>query len=173
MDEERPLLTIKTKYNEEEYIKFNRFHILIKDNKIKKYLVFNILVLILVIVYLLYKYYLASFFLSILVAIFDIILMTSPKKGVKKFIKSDKLFGKFENTVNFYDSTFEVINDKSISKIDYSDLHKAYLVKNNFYLYLNERSAVLILRKDITVEDVDKLERILEDKMKDKFIKIN
>ena len=170
MNEEKCLLEIKTKYTEEEYLKFNKFHMFIKDKRIIMYIVLNIIVLLGVIFYIFNKMYLQSFIFCTIIAILDILIICRPKMFVKKIIKSDKVFGKLENTIKFYDTYLECSNDRANSKVNYSDLYMCYFYQNNFYLYMNRTAALLILGKDITEENIKVLKELLKDKVKEKFI---
>lgn len=173
MTGEESLVSVTTKYTEDEYIKFNKFHMFRKDKKIVKYLILNIIFLICVILYFVLEDYFLAFIMSVFIAAFDIAVLYVPKRACKKIIKSDKLFGKLENKISFFSDGVKVENEKSNLHLKYEDFNKCYLVKNNFYLYLNKASAILILEKDITADDIKKIENILKEKMGNNFEIIN
>lgn len=173
MNEENLILSVNTRYTAEEYIKFNKFHMFRKDNRFLKTLIFNIIVLMLCIVYVVMKFYLGVFVMSAAVVFLDIFLMTAPKRYVKKILKTDKIFGKYENTVNFFEDYIEMKNEISETKLKYEDLYKVYRYNNNIYIYFNKNSAILVLSKDVKEKDIDEIQDLLIKKLDKKFIKVN
>ena len=173
MEDKNCLFSVKINYTEEEYIKFNQFHMLRKSKKILKYIILIALVLIFCAIYIFWlKLYAYSLIFSLLIAILDILILTAPKRITKKIIASDKRFGKHETTLNFYDDSLEMKNDVSNSKINYSDFDSCYEVNGNIYLYINKVSAILISNKNISEEQFNSICKLLSDKMKDNFIKV-
>ena len=81
MEDKNCLFSVKINYTEEEYIKFNQFHMLRKSKKILKYIILNALVLIFCAIYIFWlKLYAYSLIFSLLIAILDILILTAPKR---------------------------------------------------------------------------------------------
>lgn len=174
MNEENLILSVNTRYTTEEYVKFNKFHMFRKDNKFLKTVIVNVVILLaLCIGYVEMKFYFGAIILCAIALFLNIFYFTTPKRYVRKILKTDKIFGKYDNTISFFDTYIEMKNEISDSKIKYEDLYKAYRYNNNIYIYFNKNSAILVLSKDVKEKDIDEIQDWLIKKLDKKFIKVN
>ncbi len=86
------------------------------------------------------------------------------RSSVNRVVKQSPDFSNIENTYTFYENRFEIVTKvrkkKEQKEVFYDDLIAVKERKNVFYLYVTERLAFLIEKKNITEGSAEELRTI-------------
>ena len=147
-----PLFKSNTKYNYEEYKKFN-YAITSSINKMPV----KIVVIMLLFILMAYMYMSRSIHVSLIMLIcsiiFPVFLILTIKSNIKRTYSSNKSMQDMDVNFEFYDEYFMYKCKIGDSKIEYKDLYKILETKTNIYLMIAKNQGV-ILKKENCSEDL-------------------
>lgn len=156
------MIKVKTKYDEETVTKFYQFSFY--HNKQKKTM--TLLAIFCIFCGLLNFFTVEDKNVAVLIFMVGISILLHNNttiflnRQIKELIKSDiRLKMGLENEFIFYDNYFEVKNQKSWSKLFYSELYCYCEDEENFYLYLNLRNAFIVKKEEHKLEVSTLLEK--------------
>lgn len=141
-----PLFQTNTKYNFEEYQKFNSAVTMTINRVAVKIVMIDICFLLLGCIYMTKNLY-ATILLVLCAMIFPFIFYWTMKDSVKKTYQSNKAMQDLEVTFDFYQEFVSYHHKMGDNKIEYKDLYRLIETKTNFYLMIAKNQG-LILKKE-------------------------
>lgn len=135
-----------TKSTKQIYNQFLRFH----NKKFGKKEALHLLLMLFVILYIIiFNIKNKSYYFLLIVGCIGLIVMFIHKivrreTAVEKEMKSSKIVNQEEITYNFYNLFFEVIKNDNKQNVLYTQIHRVYQDKDNFYFYLDDTHALIV-----------------------------
>lgn len=170
MNEEIKLKTVTT-YTEEEYLKFNQFHVFKRN--IIGVIFFAICATIIILsatVMLFVQSYLQACFFYVFIIVMGLLYIYSPKIAVKRILKTDKVLKDSVQEYTFFSTYLTLKNQNSETKLEYEKLFRIYETKTNFYLYINKFQAFLVSKKEMKEDEIELLRKIWIEQLDKKYI---
>lgn len=170
MSEEINLKTVTT-YTEEEYLKFNQFHVFKRN--IIGVIFFSICATIIILsatVMLFVQSYFQACFFYVFVILMGVLYIYSPKIAVKRILKTDNVLKDSVQEYTFFPTYLTLKNQNSQTKLEYEKLFRVYETKTNFYLYINKFQAFLVSKKEMKEEEIELLRKIWIEQLGKKYV---
>ena len=137
-----------TKYTKKNYDEFLNFH---SEHYKYWYLLYTIFISCIIIFIIAFQVKIHNISISLIFCIsltlFILWRIFHPISEVKKEYESETIQEEKSFTFKFYEKKFFVLNLRSISEANYSDLYKVFETDTFFYLYIDKRHS-LLLKKD-------------------------
>ena len=150
------LYETNTKYDFEEYKRFN-YAIVSRINKMPAKVV-AVIVLFLLLAYLYMNQSLyATSVLSMSALIFPLIIIYSINSNIKKTYDSNKSMKGLKVKFEFYDSYCLYKSEMGEEKVEYKNLYKVIETKTNFYLMVAKNQGLMLVKNNCS----DKLQEFL------------
>ena len=151
-----------TKITISEFKKFQRFYL----NKFKSSLLPKIIMALLAITAIILNLIKGNFDIVLLVCAFmvgyPILLSITLNRQIMKMYNSNKRINELDEIITFYDNYLESKSSHNFCKILYDDLYKVCETKTNFYIFVSDNQAFIII-KDM-LKDIDSFREFIKGK---------
>lgn len=159
---EMSLFVTNTVIDEYEFKKFHKFYL----NKFKSSLIPKIILIVLAIlaisISLIKENYYLVILLSVFVILYPILLSFTLNRQIMKRYESSKRINMLEEKISFYSNFFESKSSINYCKVNYDDIYLVCETKENFYIFLNENKAFIVIKDNIN--DLDKFREFITGK---------
>lgn len=156
------LFETSTIIDKNEFKKFQKFYL----NKFKSSLLPKLVMAFLAIIAIVMNLIKSNFDIVIMVIVFiiiyPIILSITLNRQINKMYESNKRINMLEEKLMFYDKYFESKSSLNYCKVNYSDIYKICETKSNFYIFISDNQAFIIIKSNI--KDVDSFKDFIKDK---------
>jgi len=98
----------------------------------------------------------------VFIIIYPIILSISLNMQIRKMYNSNKRINMLEETITFYDDYFECKSIHNYCKVLYNDIYKVCETKTNFYVFISDNQAFIIIKNNI--DNVDSFVEFIKSK---------
>ena len=98
----------------------------------------------------------------VFIIVYPIILSFTLNSQIKKMYKSNKRINMLEETLTFYDEFLESKSDHNYCKVQYTDIYRVCETKSNFYIFISDNQAFIIIKSEL--KDVDGFKDFIIDK---------
>lgn len=146
----------------EEFNKFQKFYL----NKFKNTLIPKIIMIVLALLVIIINIIKGDYKLVLLVVVFviiyPIVLNFAINRQIKKMYKSNKRINELEEIIYFYDNYLESKSKHNYCKVMYEDIYKLCETKTNFYIFISENQAFIVIKEK--VKDIDGLRELFKEK---------
>ena len=159
-----------TKYTQEQYFKFLKFH----DSKYGiQYRILTIIVSI-IILYMVAANIVAKnmelvYTLFVVLVIFLFYRYYSQEKIVKDEIKGEPLKKQKEYTFTFYENYFDIKNDSEKQQVPYKKIYRVYATKEYFYMYTDKTHSLMLSKSGFQVGNPENFAVFMKKKYAYKF----
>ncbi len=140
-----------TKYNEEIYKEFLKFH---KEKFSLQYTFYTAIISIALFycisIQVIYNKLALAIFLCFVLSAFFLWRFLHPIKEVSKDYHSDKIQKQKEFTFSFSDNSFKIRNQVNYEIVSYSSLYRIFETNNFFYFYIDKTHSYLISKTGFT-----------------------
>ena len=102
------------------------------------------------------------FLVIVFIIVYPIILSITLNSQIKKMYKSNKRINMLEEVLTFYDDYLESKSSHNYCKVLYSDIYKICETKSNFYIFISDNQAFIIIKSEIN--ELDKFKEFIIDK---------
>lgn len=162
INEKKYLFQTKTVIDIDEFKKFQKFYL----NKFKSNIVPKLIMAFLAILAIILNFYKGNYDVVGLVVVFiiayPIVLNFTLNSQIKKMYKSNKRINMLEEVLTFYDDYLESKSSHNYCKVQYNDIYKVCETKRNFYIFISDNQAFIIIKKEIV--DIDNFKEFLMNK---------
>ncbi len=164
LNKEISLFITSTVIDEYEFKKFHKFYL----NKFKSSLIPKIILIVLAMlaisINLVKGNYYLVILLSIFVVLYPVILSFTLNRQIMKRYEGSKRINMLEEKISFYSSFFESKSSINYCKVNYEDIYLVCETKENFYIFLNENKAFIVIKNNIN--SLDKFKEFIIEKAK-------
>lgn len=161
---EMNLFETSTVIDEYEFKKFHKFYLnKFKSSFIPKLVLIVLAVLAIGINIIKGNYYLVIL-LGIFVVLYPIVLSFTLNRQIIKRYENSKRINMLEEKIVFYSNFFESRSSINYCKVNYEDIYLVCETKENFYIFLNENKAFIVIKNNIN--DLDKFKDFIIEKAK-------
>ena len=151
-----------TKITISEFKKYQKFYL----NKYKSSLIPKIIMVILSVLAIGLNYlkgnYNVVFLVIGFVILYPVFLTITLNRQIVKMYSSNKRINELDETISFYEKYLESKSSHNYCKVSYDDLYKVCETKTNFYIFVKDNQAFIII-KDM-LDDVDSFREFIKDK---------
>ena len=159
-----------TKYTEEQYWKFLKFH----DSKFGiQYriltIIVSIIILYMVAANIIAKNMTVVYILFIVFVGFLCYRYFSQKKIVKDEIKGESLQKQKEYTFTFYEDKIHIHDDKEEQYIQYNQIYKVFETNEYFYMYIDKTHSLMLSKSGFVVGNSEDFAVFMKEKYALKF----
>ena len=145
----KPLFEVTTIIDEKEFNRYQSFYL----NKFKASIIPKIIFVLLFSGAFIFSYLNKNTRVMILliafIIIYPILFYYTIKLQIKKMYKSDIKINMLEETISFYKDYLESKSNHNYCKIEYKDLYKICETKKNFYIFVKENQAFIVLKSNV------------------------
>lgn len=145
-----------------EFKKFQKFYL----NKFKSSIIPIIIMALLAIVAIVLNFIKGNYsvvgLVIVFIIVYPIILSFTLSSQIKKMYKSNKRINMLEETLTFYDEFLESKSDHNYCKVQYTDIYRVCETKSNFYIFISDNQAFIIIKSEL--KDVDGFKDFIIDK---------
>lgn len=89
----------------------------------------------------------------IFIIIYPILLKFTLNRQIKKMYKTNKRINMLEETITFYEDYLESCSKHNYCKVQYNDIYKVCETKTNFYIFISDNQAFIIIKEEL--KDLD------------------
>lgn len=151
-----------TKITISEFKKFQKFYL----NKFKSSLLPKIIMALLAITAIILNLIKGNLDIVLLVCafivVYPILLSITLNRQIVKMYNSNKRINELDEIITFYDNYLESKSSHNYCKILYDDLYKVCETKTNFYIFVSDNQAFIIIKN--MIEDVDLFREFIKNK---------
>lgn len=170
-------LKVTTNYNDELVRKYMIDHFFIRTKKVRVFINIIIIICTIITILLMINAKTISNFNIICLAIYIIGFIEFnttilPKRSFKKLKKSNNIINNCQNIYELNSENIKITNQTGNSTINYENIYQCIEVNNAYYLYMTDRQAFIIDKKQLTNNEEEKLTKLLSSKIKN-YKKIN
>lgn len=148
----------------EEFKKFQKFYLNKFKSTIIPKIIMVVLALLVIIINIIKKDYDLVGIVIVFVICYPLVLNFALNRQIKKMYKSNKRINELEEFLYFYDDYLESKSKHNYCKVMYEDIYKICETKSNFYIFVSENQAFIVIKNNI--KDVDGLRELLSKKAK-------
>lgn len=142
-----------------EFERFQKFYLnKFKSNLAPKLIMAFLAILAIVLNYLKGNYDIVSWVI-IFIIVYPIILSITLNMQIKKMYSSNKRINMLEEVITFYDEFLESKSEHNYCKVQYNDIYKVCETKNNFYIFISDNQAFILIKDKI--DDLDKFKEFI------------
>lgn len=148
----------------DEFKKFQKFYLNKFKSTIIPKIIMIVLALLVIIINIIKKDYNLVGIVIVFIIAYPITLNFALNRQIKKMYKTNKRINELEESLYFYDDYLESKSKHNYCKVMYEDIYKICETKTNFYIFVSENQAFIVIKSNI--KDVDGLRDLLSTKAK-------
>ena len=148
----------------DEFKKFQKFYLNKFKSTIIPKIIMVVLALLVIIINIVKKDYDLVGIVIVFVIVYPLMLNFALNMQIKKMYKSNKRINELEEFLYFYDNCLESKSKHNYCKVMYEDIYKVCETKSNFYIFVSDNQAFIVIKNNI--KDVDGLRELLSKKTK-------
>lgn len=145
-----------------EFKKFQKFYL----NKFKSSIIPIIIMALLAILAMVLNFIKGNYnvvgLVIVFVIVYPIILSVTLNSQIKKMYKSNRRINMLEEVLTFYDEYLESKSEHNYCKVQYTDIYRVCETKTNFYVFISDNQAFIIIKSEL--EDEDKFREFIMNK---------
>jgi len=158
------LFETSTIIDKDEFKKFQRFYL----NKVQSSLLPKLIMAILAVLAIVLNAIKGNFYIVgmvvVFIIIYPIVLSITLNRQIDKMYESDKKINMLEEKLFFYDQYFESKSGVNYGKINYDEILMVCETKRNFYIFIGDREAFIIIKDNLN--NTDKFKKFMMRKTK-------
>ena len=145
-----------------EFKKFQKFYLNKFKNTIIPKIIMIVLALLVIIINIIKQDYKLVGIVIVFVILYPIVLNFAINRQIKKMYTSNKRINELEEILYFYDTYLESKSKQNYCRVMYEDIYKVCETKSNFYIFLSDNQAFIVIKDNLKV--VDGLRDLVKDK---------
>lgn len=162
--ENKYIYQTKTIIDQKEFKKFQKFYL----NKFKNSFIPKLIIVLLALAAITINFFRGNFDIVFLIIIFIIayviVFTLTINIQINKMYKSNRRINVLEETITFYDDYLESKSSHNYCRVEYKDIYRVCETKNNFYIFISDNQAFILIKKNI--ENVESFKSFIKDEKK-------